>query len=444
MNKTILLLIVVGQAWIGRTQNSFSLEEAKSYAHTNNKRIANAGLSVQNAIQQKNETAAIGLPQINFNGSFNHFINLPVQVVDASFFNPMAPAGETIAFRAGTTYNSSGTLQASQIVFNGSYIVGLQVSKFFVGFQETLSKQTEEDVIFNVIQAYQYCAVAKENLQFIDSMVILTEDLLKKQRNYFELEMIVKEDIDQMEYALLSTRNAQLNARLQYDNSIAMLKLAMNYPMDQPLEIKDDVRKLMLSSASAVNGGIQNNLSLQLQEKQIKLSEYNLKNNQYANLPTLNAFFQQTYNAFRNEFNFFANEKWYPQTLWGLQLNVPIFSSGSRYAKVAQAKIKLLQDQNNLSLLEESLKMQELQSRNNLLSAQQKLDLQLENVRLARSIYLNTLAKEEIGKESSLSVTQKYNQYLMAQSEYVASLLNLFQAKLSLDKLYNQLIENKN
>jgi outer membrane protein TolC len=424
-------------------QQNFSLEDAKQYAYANHKRLTNAKLSVDNATQQMKETTAIGLPQVNMSGSFNHFINLPVQVVDASFFNPMAPEGETISFRAGTTYNASGTFQATQMVFNGSYIVGLQVAKLFVGFQESLSEQTEEDIIFNVIQAYQYCAVAKENLQFIDSMVLITEELLDKQKNYFELELIIKEDIDQLEYALLSTKNAQTNANIQYENALAMLKMTMNYPMDQGIQLSDDVNKLMLANATVNSGSIRNNMNYQLLEKQIVLSGYNVKNNRMAYLPTLNAFFQQTYNAYRNEFNLFADEKWFPQTLWGLQLNVPIFSSGARSAKVAQSRIKLMQEENNLLILEESLKFQELQLKNNLISAQQRLELQTQNVKIAKSIYTNSVTREQIGKENSIIVTQKYNQYLIAQSEYVASLIDLFQAKLNLDKLYNQITENK-
>jgi outer membrane protein len=424
-------------------QQKFSLEDAKHYAYANNKRLTNAALSVDKANQQMKETTAIGLPQVNMSGSFNHFINLPVQVVDASFFNPMAPDGETISFRAGTTYNASGTLQASQMVFNGSYIVGLQVAKLFIGFQETLSKQTEEDVIFNVIQAYQYCAVAKENFQFIDSMVLMTQELLDKQKNYLELELIVKEEIDQIEYVLLTTKNAQTNAKIQYENALAMLKMAMNYPMDQLIDIADDVRSLMISNSNTSSGSIRDNINYQLQAKQIVLSGYNMKNNRMSYLPTLNAFFQQTYNAFRNEFNFFSNEKWYPQTLWGLQLNVPIFSSGARSAKVAQSRIQIMQEENNLIILEESLKFQELQLNNNLLSAQQRLELQLQNVNIAKSIYMNSATREQIGKENSIIVTQKYNQYLMAQSEYVASLIDVFQAKLSLDKLYNKITDNK-
>ena len=73
---------------------------------------------------------------------------------------------------------------------------------------------------------------------------------------------------------------------------------------------------------------------------------------------------------------------------------------------------------------------------------QQKLELQMENVRLTKSIYFNTIAKEQIGKENSITVNQKYNQYLIAQSEYTAAMLDVFNAKLNLDKLYNQILDS--
>ncbi len=440
MYRTIILCIGIISNGVGLAQPSFSLEDAKAYAHSNHLRISNADLGVKNAIQQRNETRALGLPQVELNGSFNNFINLPVQVVDAKFFNPFAADGETIAFRAGTKYNSSGTLQASQIVFNGSYIVGLQMSKFYIGLQETVARQTEEEVIFNVIQSYNYCAVAKENLRFIDSMVVLTEQLVNKQSNYFDLGLIVKEEIDQLNYALLSTKNAKLNAQLQYENALTLLKLAMNYPLDQAIEISNKPDQLITLQHSSTTS-VYNNIQYSLQQKQITLSQYNLKNNQYAYLPTLNTFFQQTYNAYRNEFNFFANEKWYPQTIWGLQLTIPVFSSGYRYARVNQAKIRLMQEENNLKLLEETLKMQEIQGKNNLLNAQNRLMLQQENVRLAQSIYMNAITREEIGKESSIAVTQKYNQLLIAQSELIGATLDVLQAQLNLEKLYNTLLK---
>ena len=97
----------------------------------------------------------------------------------------------------------------------------------------------------------------------------------------------------------------------------------MGYQIDATIEISDKPKELMNMSAL---GTINENLQLNLMQKKVKLSTYNVKNNQYANLPSIYAFFSHSYNAYRNEFNFFNDEKWYPQTVWGLQVQVPVFS----------------------------------------------------------------------------------------------------------------------
>lgn len=91
----------------------------------------------------------------------------------------------------------------------------------------------------------------------------------------------------------------------------------------------------------------------------------------------------------------------------------------------------------------ETLKFQEQQAKNNLISAQSKHDLQKENIALARSIYNKSLTREKIGKENSIAVTQKYNQLMAAQAQYIGTLVNLFQSKLELDKIYNNILPNE-
>lgn len=423
---------------------SFTLTEAKIYAQEHHANIKNALLDVDIAKKQIVETRGIGLPQVDINGTFNNFINLPVQVVDASFINPMAQPGETISFKAGTEYSASGTLQASQLIFNGSYIVGLKASSYYAQFQETAAQLTEEDVLFNVIQAYELASVAQQNMVFADSIVAITQRLVDKQRNFLELGFMLQEDFDQLQYSLISAKNAFTNAEVQYKNSIALLKLSMGYPMGNDLTLEDNLETLVqMSHVSSSGSDVFQNLNYQVLEKKVHLSELDIQNNKMANLPTLSAFFNQTYNAYRNEFNFFNDDQWYPQTVWGLQLNIPIFSGGQRYARTAQAKIKLMQDMNSLSLLEESLKFQEVQYRNNLIGAQNKYEMQQDNVRLARSIYDNAVLKEKIGKGNSIIVTQKQQQLMLAQSQYIGSLIELFQAKLDMDKLYNNIITTK-
>lgn len=439
----IWAIIFVSGNLVAQEATGFTLDEAKDYALDNHLSVKNGYLDIEIAKKQSLEATSMGLPQVSINGSFSNFLNLPVQVVDASFINPNAQPGETISFRAGTDYSATGSLQASQLLFNGSYIVGLQVSKFFINVSETALQQSQEEVVFNVIQAYQIASVGKENLAFVDSMVHVTNRLVEEQRVYLELGLMDQESIDQLEYSLLSATNARTMAKIQYENAITLLKLTMGFPMNQELQLTESADELMKKQSlkETVENGIQNNLTLQLVQKQKTLSEYNLKNYKYSQYPTLSAVFQHQYNAFRNEFNFFANEKWYPQTMWGLQLSIPIVSGGQKYAQIQQAKIKVMKDENAIKQLEQTLMMQEIQFQNNLLGAQQILELQLKNIELASKIYTNSITKRDIGKVNSIEVTQKYNQLIAAQSQYVGSLIDVFNAKLTIDKLYNQLLK---
>jgi outer membrane protein TolC len=447
MKNSILLItffaICSANVVSAQEKSTFSLAEAKQYALENNPNILNASLETDISLQKKREVFGMGLPQVSFSGAFNNFINLPVQVVGANFINPNAAPGETISFKAGTDYSANGTLQANQLLFNGSYIVGLQVAKLFVDFQKTLETQTQEDVVFNVIQAYQVASVAKENILFSDSMMVITKELVEKQKNYLDLGMMKQDDYDQLSFSMLTAQNALMDAQNQYQNALTLLKMTMGYPIEQNIEIVDKAASLMLRS-NLGSSSLDDNINVKVLEQQRLLNAYNMKNLQSGKLPTLNAYFQQQYNAFRNDFDFFANKKWYPQTVWGLQLNVPIYSGGQKNAQIQQAQIKLKQNDNSIGLLKESLKFQEAQARLNLSNASQKLELQQANIDLAQRIYKNSLIKKEIGQESSINVTQKYNQLIIAQAQYAGAQVAVLNAKLELEKLYNQILRTNN
>jgi outer membrane protein TolC len=435
----ILFQLVFG---ISFAQQQLSLEEAKSYALEHNISIQRAALNNETARQKMIEVRGMGLPQVNLNASMTNYINIPVQVVDATVFNPSAPAGSLAEFRMGTDYTASGTLQVNQLIFNGSYIVGLQVASFYRQFEVTNTELSKEDVIFNVIQAYELAAVAKESMAFLDSLVLNTSDLVEKQKQFVEVELALQEDLDQLNYSLSVAKNAALNARIQYENALALLKYSIGYPLTEPLELSSSCAELM-GQRAIPSGALTDNLSLLLLDQKKMLSSYNLKNRKYENLPYLNGFFQHTYNAFRNDFSFFSDGKWYPQTLWGLQLTVPVFSGLQRHAKVQQAEIQLMQDDQNRQYTEQALQFQEIQHRNNFQAALARLELEEENLKLAKSIYTNALIREEVGKTNNIVVTQKYNQLIQAQTQLVSAQLDLFSAKLKLDKLYNNILSDK-
>ena len=443
MNKLLCFLLLISTTIFGQNNMSYSLLEAQDFALNNHLNIKNSDLAIQKSEEQKKEYLAIGLPQITANSGFNNFINLPVQVVSAKFFNPNATEDQVATFKGGTDYSLLGNVQVNQLLFNGTYFVAIAASKALIDLQKTGALQTKDDVVFNVSQAYHLAAVAKENLRFTDSMLLITALLLEKQKSILEVGVIIQEEVDQMNYAYLCAKNTHASSELQFNNAMALLKMAMFLPFDQEISLKESTSELLLKSNLSLSGLLSNNLTLQILQKQILLDKLDIRNKKMAVIPILKAQFQHSYVAYRNELNFFSNQAWYPQTSWGIQLSMPIYTSGSNRAIISQSKIKLMQDENTLKIAEQALKMQEIQAMNNLIGAKQRLELQKENIELAGKIYANTLIKEKIGKESSIVVTQKYNQLMIAQSQYIGSMVELFQAKLSLDKLYNQILTIK-
>lgn len=437
--------IIVGCLFsMGIGAQDFSLFEAQEHAVENAEKIGKARLDLESAEKQVVETRAMGLPQVNSEMNFQNFLNIPVQVIDASAFNPQAPEGELASFRFGTDYNSNAGITLNQLIFDGSYIVGLQVSKFYTEFVESSIEKSKQDVLADVTQAYEMALIAERNKAFVDTLVDVTKDLLQKQQELFETGMITQEQLDQTEYSLLTAEANKVAAKVAHENAMTMLKMTMAYPLDDEINLTDDLDQMLTDQMTDLSGSVEDNLQLDLLRKQKELSEYDLKNTKMSNLPRLAGFFNHRYDAYRNEFNFFdTEEEWFSQTVWGVKLTIPIFASGERWAKMQKAKIAVKQDELSIQELERGLKAQEIQLKNNLEQARTNLQLKKKNVELARKIYNNSLTKAEIGKESSIMVTQKYNQLVAAQTEYVNAMMDVFNTKIQLDELYNKLISEK-
>ena len=416
----------------------FSLFQAQEYALKNRETIENARLDLESAEKQVIETRAMGLPQISSEMNFQNFLNIPVQVVDGAF---IGQPGTLVSFRAGTDYNVNAGVTLNQLIFDGSYIVGLQVSRFYTEFVASSIEKSKQDVLADVTKSYEMAMISEQNKEFVDTLVNLSEDLLSKQKELYDLGLITQEQLDQTEYSLLQAKANKLAAKVAYENALTMLKMTMAYPIEEPISLSEDLNALMGEQMKDLSGSIENNIQLDLLRKQKELSIYDLKNTKMAYLPRLAGFANHQYNAFSNEFSFFdSDQEYFSQTVWGLRLSIPIFSSGERWAKTQKAQIAVKQNELSIQELERGLQAQEIQIKNNLKQARSNLTLKEKNIELARKIYNNSLTKAQLGRENSILVTQKYNQLIAAQTEYVNAMMDVLNTKVQLDELYNKLI----
>jgi len=440
---SIFIPLFVSSLSFGQDKTSFSLADAEAYSVENSQKIKNVELDLTKAEKKIWETTAIGLPQINAEGTFNHFIDIPTSVVDATLFNPLAPPGSVAEFKMGQTYNMTGSISVNQLIFDGSYIVGLQFAKFYKKMAETNINKTTSDTKMMVREAYYNTLVAKKNVVLMDSIQVSTKNLWQQTKVFFDNGFILKEDLDQLELAFNRISVSRSNAENQYNIAKNLLKLQMGYALDKDLELTESLDDI-LTEINTTNPALkplslENNYDYIMVNQKMQLDEFALKNEKAKYLPSVGAFLSHSQNAYRNEFDFFkSGGSWYPTTVWGVGVKVPILSSGQRVMKVQQAKITLEQDKNTLTDLENGLKFKELQLKASFISAYDMMLLEEKNIALAKSIYSNALKRKKEGSVNALNVTQMQNQLLQAEGSYIGAVMQVLKYKIELDKLINQ------
>lgn len=179
-----------------------------------------------------------------------------------------------------------------------------------------------------------------------------------------------------------------------------------------------------------------NNVDYSLLEGQERLSALAVKSQKASVLPTLAGFYTYGTNGMGDKI---GEQRWFANSMVGLQLSIPIFASGQRYTSIKRAQINYNKAVNSKEMVTEQLLLQEKQLRYNLANANLQYNSQKENVDVSRRVYNSTENKYRQGMASSLDLTQANSLYLQAENNYVSALLNLLQTKLALDKLLNNM-----
>jgi len=456
VKKIIFIVLGVLALQSGFTQENISLQQAQEYALQNAYSVQAARFELQKAEHQVKETLSAGLPQINAEGSFQNFLDIPVQVIP-DFISPSVygvllqeqlippssvPEFGTVPAQFGTEFNVSGTITASQLIFNGSYLVGLQAAKEYTNLSEINIDKSEADIKQTVTEAYHLCLAADENLKTINESQTILEKTLNDTQLLYENGFVGLQDVEQLQLSMQSIQNQIKFAENQKTVSVQILKFQMGLSQDSDIQLSSTIDELVNSAlvADVINTEFQveNNLNYKLALANKALLELGVKNQKAAYLPSLNGFFQYQRSAQRNEFNFFsAGQEWFPSTVWGLNLNIPIFSSGMRKARLQKAEIDVELADIRLTQASEASKLELISARNNFTYAQSNLKTSEASKDLAQSIFDKTQIKYNEGIASSFELNSAKNQLLQSQGQYVAAVVNLLNSTNALNKALN-------
>lgn len=436
--RSILLVASLLIGSLGIAQQSFSLQQAMDYAAVHSYTTQLSEQEVLLAKAQVNETIGSGLPQINANGSYQNFIKQPVQVVPAEFFGGQPGEFQSVVF--GTKQNLTADITATQLIFDGSYLVGLKAAQEVTKLFELQKDKSIVDVKKDVADAYFMALVAERSNSILKESLEVFKKLKEERRAMYNEGFASETDADQMD---INFGNLQANVaytEVQVKLAKMLLKFRMGIKQNQDIVLSDGLdnyTKSLPVTQDVVN--LNNTIDFKLTAQNVTLRTLNRKALQAQYLPSINGFFTTQQQSFSNEFNFFGSDaEYFASSLFGINVRVPIFGSLNKHYKIKQAKIEEFKAKLNTLQVREALILDYKNAEANLIYNFKTFKTQEANLKLAKRIQDKTLIKFKEGMASSFEVSQSESQFLEAQNTYTQATLNYLQSITKLKQVTNQ------
>jgi len=476
-NLFFILAIVLAYPVFGQApdKTAFTLEEAIQYALQNSVRSKNAIIDQRIAKAKVKETIGIGLPQISAGASvvsnpelprFFALYNGPGGFLGDLSGIPGIQPGDVVSSQNFFQLKNSGNanLQLNQLIFNGSYIVGLKAASTYKDLAVKTTEQTQEDIIQQVTKAYYAVLINRERTRLFDSNIGRVDTLLRNTRAMNKNGFAESIDVDRVRV----TFNNLVTERDKFNNlnemGLELLKFQMNYPQGQPIEVTGSIQDMRVDTTMAQYSrqewDYNQRPDYKLLEVNQRLQQLNVKNQYAEAMPVISAFGSYGFNSQSNTISglFATNsaiaetsnpsnpnakigpDKWYSFSQIGVSLSIPIFTGLSRTARIQQEKLKLLQIDNNFEGLKDAIDLEIAQASLSFENALRTLNSQRENQDLANNVARVTKIKYEQGVGSSLEVTDAENELRTAQTNFYGALFDAMVAKVDLDKAFGRLL----
>ena len=443
MTKKIIVLFILTisvRAFAQEPTSNFSLQEAIDFALENNRTAKNAARDIEAAKAQKWETTATGLPQISASVDYQNFLKQQVSLIPAEFFggNP----GEFAELTFGTKQNMNATAILKQKVFDGSYLVGLQSAKVFLEISKNAKIKTDLEVRKAVINAYGNVLLAEESVSILErNKAVLQknlDDLSKIYENGFEEE----ESVEQLQITLYSVESALKNTTRLKDLAYQMLNITLGLEINNPTVLTDTLERLtdqnIVLSLLEADENIETTIDYLIAENDKTSKELLLKFEKSKALPTLDAFINGGYSAFSDSFTFTdKDQKWFGSSLFGVSLNIPIFSSLGRSAATQRARINLEKSEDDLIETQQKIQLQIASAKSSYQFAIEDYDNKKQNLQLAERIEAKNQTKFFEGISSSFDLRQAQLQLYTAQQEYLQTMFDVITKKTELETILN-------
>ena len=430
------------------TPASYSLKQAIDYAVINNLTVKNAQSDQASSAARVGEVRSVGLPQITGQAQITRNIDIQNQFVPANAFRQFDENGSPIPpdiiarLAFGVNYQSFAALSLNQLLFDGSYFIGLKAAKTYQELSRKAVAQSKIDVTEAVTKAYYSVLVNRERLNLLNTNVNRLDTLFRETRAQFENGFVEKIDADRLEVQFINIKIDQQRTQRLVELSEYLLKFQMGLPVAAPITLADRLDNPNIENLDVgVNQSFNYNQRLDYStlQTQRELGLLDVKNNRAGYLPRLFLTGTLGFNTGSNKFDVFTIP-WYRYSGVGLGLTVPIFDGLQKRYKIQQARLTHEKTEQSIKLLENSIDLQIQQAWVTLQNGVDALKTQRRNLELAQEVARVAKIKYQQGVGSNIEVINAEASYKEAQTNYYSALYDTLVAKVDLDKATGKLL----
>jgi len=430
MTALMMVILLTSLSSILAQDNTFSLEDAVSYSLNHQNAIQSAQLKIKEADQKILETRAMGLPHVNASFGDSYFLKKSVVLLPESFGMGNPNFEREVSF--AQNHNISGTVTASTLLFNWTYLQGLKAAKVFKTYAEedyqTVRRNAEDDVT----NAYLPALLIQESEKTIQKNIKNLSTLRNETQALFDAGFVEELDVERIELSLA-------NLQVQLDNlvrtktmALEALKLVMGFPLADTLALSSSTDEVLESIPEPLLAEKLNFLSHPSYRAILaseRLNQVNIKAQESAYYPSVNGFvnFDMQWQGDKLKDLFYT-----PSSVAGFTINIPIFAGFGTKAKVQQAKLKLEMLQNGKLDMERGISFQVRSARITYENAQKNLAQREKNLLLAEKIYNTTKVKYKEGVGSSLELNQAEMSLYQSQQNIIDGKFELLKTKIQL------------
>lgn len=360
-----------------------TMDDAINLALDKNSELKIAKMEVEKSEQKLREARSGLFPKLDLNGQYQRYIDKPV-----IFLPPGSPFGRTLVIGSDNSYLAAAQLSIPLFALPLYEGIGLASDALDIAEQNYISVKNK--IVGDVKKSFLAVILTRETKDVMQQSLKNAEDNFENIKRLNSAGTLSDYDVLRAEVQVENLKPVVLQMENNFKLSLEALKVAIGLDANQSIDVVgemdfDESYKIP-TEAEVIEELLQNNPTLVILEKQVKLNDRNVSLEQAAYFPSLAGFGNYQYQTQANDFKF-SDYNWVKTFVLGFQLQIPIFNGFKTQSRVSQAEIGLNQAVEQKRNLTEAIKTQALSVLYRVQEAVKRIEGQNRTVRTAQEGY---------------------------------------------------------